>query len=198
MKPSLKMSVQSKAVRLLFFWMVCLSVNVFSGFGFAAPNDHGNMHRGEAGHGMDHMVQNEFDFLVEMIPHHQEAIYSAREIRDVTERRELREFAKEVIEVQQKEIREMEGWIDKWYPEEVPHARYEPMMRDIHGLPVEQAERLFLEDMIAHHEMAVDKARQVLEKDLAQHPEVAQMAREIVETQNREIELMQKWLNEWF
>ena len=72
------------------------------------------------------------------------------------------------------------------------------MMRDIHGLPSEEAERLFLEDMTAHHEMAVDKARQVLEKDLAQHPEVAQIAHEIVETQNREIELMQKWLNEWF
>ncbi len=198
MGESFKNSIQSKPVRLLFLAMACLALTAGSGQGFASSHDNGSMHQGEGHHDGDHMVQSEFDFLVEMIPHHQEAVDSAREIRAVTERQELREFAEEVIEVQQREIREMEEWIDKWYPEEMRHAQYEPMMRDIKGLPVEDAERLFLEDMVAHHEMAVQKAEQVLSEDLAEQPEVAEMAREIVETQNREIELMQKWLNEWF
>ncbi len=194
----IKNSIQSKSGRLLFFGMVCLALAVASGQGFASSHDNGTMHRGEARHDGGHMVQSEFDFLVEMIPHHQEAIDSAREIGALTERPELREFAEEVIRLQQREIREMEEWIDTWYPEEISHARYEPMMRDLRGLPVEDAERLFLEDMITHHEMAVKKAEQVLSEDLAEHPEVARMAREIVETQGQEIELMQKWIDEWF
>ena len=195
---SFKNSIQSKPGRLLFLVMACLALAVGSGEGLASSHDNGTMHLGEARHDGGHMVQSEFDFLVEMIPHHQEAVDSAREIRAVTQRQELREFAEEVIEVQQREIREMEEWIDKWYPEKMAHARYEPMMRDIQGLPVEDAERLFLEDMIAHHEMAVEKAEQVLSEDLAEHPEVARMAREIIETQGQEIELMQKWIDEWF
>ena len=45
-------------------------------------------------------------------------------IRAITQRQELRDFAEEIIEVQQRKIREMHEWIGKWYPEEMPHARY--------------------------------------------------------------------------
>jgi len=145
-----------------------------------------------------HQVYSEFDFLVEMIPHHQEAVDSSRDIKVISERPELQEFAREIIEVQEREIQELQGWIDLWYPDSHAHVRYQPMMRDLAGLSVEEAEKTFLEDMIVHHEMAVMMARELLEKDMAEHSEVEDMARSIIEQQDREIELMQKWLNEWF
>ncbi len=144
------------------------------------------------------MVESEFDFLVEMIPHHQEAVDSAKEIKAITERSELQEFTQEVIEVQKREIEQLQGWIDRWYPDKPDQVSYEPMMRDIDGLSVEEAEKAFLEDMIVHHEMAVMKSQELLEKDLAEHSEVEDIAREIIEAQDKEIELMQKWLKEWF
>ncbi len=145
-----------------------------------------------------HKVKSEFDFLVEMIPHHQEAVDSAREIKAITERSELQEFAQEVIAVQKREIEELQEWIDLWYPDKPAHVSYEPMMRDIDGLSVEEAEKAFLEDMIVHHEMAVMKSQELLEKDMVEHSEVEDMARSIIEQQDQEIELMQKWLKEWF
>ncbi len=149
-------------------------------------------------HDHEHQVHSEFDFLAEMIPHHQEAVDSSREIKDITDRPELRDFAAEIIQVQKEEIQKMREWLELWYPDRDVQPLYQPMMRDIEGLTVEEAEKTFLEDMILHHEMAVMKARDLLDKRLARHPESKDMAISIIEAQEEEIELMQKWLDEWF
>lgn len=180
----------SPLVRIIFAAFFFNALIFFSSSVAAAPHEHMHEHM--------HEVHSEFDFLVEMIPHHQEAVDSSKEIKSITGRSELQEFAREIIEVQKKEIQELEEWIQLWYPDRDAHARYEPMMRDIAGLSVEEAERIFLEDMIAHHEMAVMMARDLLENDLAEHAEVENMARSIIEQQDKEIEIMQEWLKEWF
>lgn len=149
-------------------------------------------------HDHEHQVHSEFDFLVEMIPHHQEAVDSSREIKDITDRPELRDFAAEIIQVQKEEIRKMREWLELWYPEKYVQPFYQPMMRDLEGLSVEEAEKTFLEDMILHHEMAVIMAASLLEHELVEHQEVEVLARSITEAQEEEIEMMQKWLDEWF
>ena len=180
---------KKNTVAVMVFWgFVFLAFSIGTSPVTAMHHENGKMHK----------VESEFDFLVEMIPHHQEAVDSSREIKAITERSELQEFAEEVITLQKREIEELQKWIDLWYPDKSPDARYQPMMRDIEGLSVEEAEKAFLEDMVVHHEMAVMKSRQLLEKDLAEHSEVEDMARSIIEQQDQEIELMQKWLNEWF
>jgi len=184
----------SPLVRIIFAAFFFNALIFFSSPVAAAPHEH--MHEHEHEH--MHEVHSEFDFLVEMIPHHQEAVDSSKEIKFITGRSELQEFAQEIIAVQEKEIQELKEWIQLWYPDRHAHARYEPMMRDIAGLSVEEAERIFLEDMIAHHEMAVMMAQDLLENDLAEHSEVEDMARSIIEQQDKEIKIMQRWLKEWF
>ena len=161
----------------------------------AMNHGHGETHHG---HEETHQVQSEFDFLVEMIPHHQEAVDSSRKIMAITQRPQLESLAFEIIEAQEKEIQKMQEWLSLLYPDKHVHIRYQPMMRDTEGLSVEEAEKAFLEDMILHHEMAVMMAEQVLEKDLARHPELKEMAVSIIESQRDEIELMKKCLQDWF
>lgn len=55
-------------------------------------------------------------FIEEMIPHHQSAIAAAEIIAATTERPELKQVAADIIKAQQREIDQMEGWLDTWYP----------------------------------------------------------------------------------
>lgn len=175
---------------LLRYWMVpvvlCL---VF----LTGPN--GTVNAAEHGH--QHQVGSELEFLVEMIPHHQEAVDSAKQILAVTERQEVRDFAKEVIEVQSEEIAKMRQWIEQWHPEAATQAAYQPMMREIEGLFPEEADIVFLEDMIEHHLAAVHMAQDVLDKNLTERVEVRTLAEEIIAAQNREIDQMREWLEQW-
>lgn len=147
--------------------------------------------------GHQHQVGSELEFLVEMIPHHQEAVDSANMLLTLTARPEMRDFAKAVIDVQTGEIAMMREWIMQWYPGEATQPAYRPMMRGLKGLPAEEADVVFLEDMIEHHLAAVHMARELLDKSLARHEEVRALAKEIIATQSREIDQMRQWLQTW-
>lgn len=142
-------------------------------------------------------VENEYEFLANMIPHHEEAVDSARALRDGTEREVMREFATSIIEVQTREIEQMEAWLERWYPDRPPRAEYEPMMGDYRGLSGDRLDVAFLEDMIPHHMAAVMMSQQLIAGDLAEHDEVEDLAETIRDAQMREIRDMSRWLEEW-
>ena len=143
-------------------------------------------------------VDNEYEFLVHMIPHHQEAVDNAQILRDNTERGEMRDFAEEIIQTQREEIERMQGFLNDWYPDEVHAVDYEPMMGDYENLTGEELDRAFLEDMIPHHMEAVMMSQQLLMRGLAEHEEVAVLARDIRNSQRDEIHQMEEWLSSWY
>jgi uncharacterized protein (DUF305 family) len=149
-------------------------------------------------HSLHADVHSEATFIAGMIPHHQEAVDSARELLGITERPEMRELARAVIDVQSEEIALLEGWLESWYPDAEPDPDYQPMMRDLEGLSPAEAERTFLEDMIMHHLMAIAMAQAYLDGEFEKRPEVAAMAEEIVSVQDEEIARMQAWLEDWY
>ncbi len=148
--------------------------------------------------GMMHSIDSEYEFLVEMIPHHQEAVDSARDAAARTVRPELRAFTQEIIQAQSTEIVEMRAWLADWYPGKSDKAAYKPMMRPTEGLSAERADRAFLEDMIMHHRMAVMMADQIVKGRLSERPELLKLADDIIRTQNAEIERMETWLLDWY
>jgi uncharacterized protein (DUF305 family) len=142
---------------------------------------------------------DEASFLAHMIPHHREAVASAEALRAVTERPELIELLDAIVSTQNAEIAAMEGWLDAWHPNIARDVAYVPMMRDLGpDAAVEDLERAFLEDMIAHHMMAVHEAQTLLAGGLAEHDEVAELARSIVADQMSEMHQMAAWLGTWF
>jgi uncharacterized protein (DUF305 family) len=152
---------------------------------------------GSMGAGMHVAVRSEAEFLVEMAAHHEEAIDAAGELAR-SERPEMRELGRSIVEGQTAEVEQMRGWLEEWYPDTSTNADYEPMMRDLEGLTGDELDRVFLEDMIGHHMAAVMMSQQLVVRDLADHGDVEDLARSISSSQHAEILTMRAWLWEWF
>jgi uncharacterized protein (DUF305 family) len=140
---------------------------------------------------------DEAGYLREMVAHHREAVQAAEELSR-SERPAMRALGARIVESQSAQIDQMEGWLDEWYPDEDPDEAYEPMMRDLSGLSGDRLDRVFLEDMIGHHMVAVMMSQQLLVRDRADHEEVGRLARTIRADQMREIWWMRERLARWF
>jgi uncharacterized protein (DUF305 family) len=70
------------------------------------------------------------------------------------------------------------------------------MMSELEDKSGKQLDKAFLEEMIVHHEGAIDMANIVLEK--SDNKELKDFANNIIETQSKEVNQMEKWLDEWF
>lgn len=140
------------------------------------------------------MVTDEFSFLSLMIPHHQEAIETARVVVSEAENEEVIFIAEDIITAQEEEIALMEEWLATWYPERsYDDHGYMPMMRDLDEVSGMELERQWLEDMIMHHLGAVVMSEKLLTLDDIRD-EVRELAIAIILTQNDEIDFMQALL----
>lgn len=70
------------------------------------------------------------------------------------------------------------------------------MMGMMPGLMGPESDRLFIQEMIGHHQGAVAMA--TVAWGQAEHPEVKQLAEAIVKAQNEEVEQMARWFRAWF
>lgn len=143
-------------------------------------------------------VDSEFSYLTQMIPHHEEAVAAARELLARSDRAEMKDFARSIIETQSAQIDEMKADLARWYPGRDTTADYTPMMRDLSQLAGDELDQAFLQDMIPHHGMAVMMSQQLLTGGLAEHPEVTDLATTIRDDQRAEIMMMMDWLRTWF
>lgn len=75
------------------------------------------------------------------------------------------------------------------------HAMDE-MMVGFRGKAGEDFEKAFLEMMIVHHIGAIEMAEELLEQ--TDRPELVKMGNDIISVQTEEVDMMKKWLNEWF
>ncbi|GAB4367010.1 MAG: hypothetical protein Kow00121_04940 [Elainellaceae cyanobacterium] len=155
---------------------------------------------GRMGHGMMNSMSmnSEFEFLSQMIPHHQEAIDTAQMVLERSDRPEMQEFAQAIIRVQTAEIAQMQDWLEEWYPEQETTLNYTPMMRDLSTLEGDTLDQAFLEDMIMHHHMAVMMSHMLVNHGLVEHEAIQPFADQIARTQMAEIHQMQGWLQDWF
>lgn len=64
------------------------------------------------------------------------------------------------------------------------------------GKTGDELDRIFLEDMVVHHQGAVDMA-QILVKE-TKRPELQKMGADIIKVQTAEIAQMQQWQQAWF
>jgi uncharacterized protein (DUF305 family) len=60
----------------------------------------------------------------------------------------------------------------------------------------EPFDKAFIDNMIPHHESAIEMAQVVLEE--SENPEIREIAGAIVDAQEREIEQMTSWRDEWY
>lgn len=159
-----------------------------------------------------------------MIPHHQQAIEMSDIILDKDDvPADVRTMAEEIKAAQGPEIEQMRQWLEQWgvpggpqggpmMGDDVPghmgdhmggadDAAGMPMMdgmlsgqemRELSDARGPDAARLFLEQMIAHHEGAIEMAQD--EVSDGTYPPTVELARSIIQTQQREIDRMREMI----
>ena len=149
-------------------------------------------------------------FLEAMIPHHESAIEMARLAKRRARHRKITELADAIIEAQSNEIRQI-GRIhrrlfgQKVLPNGDAHQRLglsateAGMAHDDPAAELARArrfDRVFIDEMIDHHQGAIRMARAVL--DQTEGEELRSLANAIVSAQSEEIERMNRWRTAWY
>ena len=138
-----------------------------------------------------------------MIPHHEDGVRMADLATAQAEHPELRTLAAHISHVQTEEIGRMRGWYQAWYGTEVPSDTMAGGMMRMMGphdaAPLDGArpfDKAFIEQMIPHHEMAVQGSTMALR--MVTRPELRDLLQSIITSQSAEIAQMRDWYQQWY
>lgn len=147
------------------------------------------------------------NFIANMIAHHQGAVDMANLAQKSAKHRELKDMANNIISAQEKEISEMTSWQKEWgYPSTsadnmMDHSAMgmmdsmAGMTAELEGKTGDEFDKAFIEQMIMHHQSAIDMAAPGEQN--ANRQEVKDLTKAIVSAQTKEIQQMKKWQQEW-
>src|SRR5215210_377932 len=186
-------------------------VAVASLFSGDTPGDGSDDSSAEVGLEAPADASAEAGFTRDMMVHHAQAVQMAEIVRDRTESEEIQTLAADIALTQQGQIGQMQGWLAVW---DIPPTGSEPAMtwmghptegrmpgmaspeelNDLQQASPEEADTLFLQLMIPHHEAALPMAEAALES--SDRPEVDRLAGAIAASQRGEIEMMKGLLNQ--
>ena len=153
----------------------------------------------------------EAGFSRDMMVHHAQAVEMSEIVRDRTGNARIKTLTTDIALTQQAQIGQMQGWLNLWglpvagtYPAmswmgmpregKMPGMAGQEKINQLRNLPPNEADQLFLQLMIPHHEAAVPMAKAVLDK--TDNPAVEKLANAIVASQQAEIEIMKGMLRE--
>ncbi|PKQ25424.1 MAG: DUF305 domain-containing protein [Actinobacteria bacterium HGW-Actinobacteria-4] len=152
-------------------------------------------------------------FARAMQVHHNQGVEIAMIIRDATDDVEVRVMAYDMAVTQAQQSGQMYAWLELWGLTQsstvdpmawmdghgshgagvaMPGLATSAQLAELRAASGVEAEVLFLELMIVHHEGAVDMADAALER--ATTPEVKRLAQSILDYQSKEIRIMQDML----
>jgi len=146
-------------------------------------------------------------FLANMIAHHQGAVDMANLALTNASHQEVEDLAKVIVSTQTTEITDMTAWQKAWgYPASSGEMMEDHssmgmmdanagMMNELNGKTGGAFDKAFLEQMIMHHQSAINMA--ATGKTNAQHQEVKDLTVAIVTAQTKEIKQMKQWQNDW-
>ncbi|MBB3667775.1 DUF305 domain-containing protein [Garicola koreensis] len=141
-----------------------------------------------------------------MILHHEQAVEMSDILLQTDDADpEVSALAEDIRAAQQPEIEQMESWLDTWGHEpDGDHGDHGGMMDDgghegmmseddlenLESAEGDEASRLFLDQMIIHHEGAVSMAEEHLET--GQNPEALELSENVISDQSAEIDEMEE------
>ncbi|MGB3604013.1 DUF305 domain-containing protein [Gordonia sp. (in: high G+C Gram-positive bacteria)] len=139
-------------------------------------------------------------FAQMMLPHHEQALVMSDIILGKSDiPQQVTDIAKQIKDAQGPEIAQLKEWLTTWgEPVSVPMDHEmdgmlsEAELQQLREAQGNAAAKLFLEQMIEHHEGAVDMAEDEIED--GKNADSIAMARSIVESQQKEIDTMKEML----
>ncbi|MBV2362596.1 DUF305 domain-containing protein [Streptomonospora nanhaiensis] len=158
-------------------------------------------------------------FLRDMSVHHSQAVDMSLIVLEEADDQVMRTVATDILRTQQEQIGRMQGWLVQWdlpargarpamewmaghghhgsaedMPDRMPGMATEADLEDLRAAEGEDAEILYLQLMIEHHEGGIEMAE--AGADLAGEQMVADFAAGMAEAQQSEIDLMEDMLRE--
>lgn len=140
-------------------------------------------------------------YIEMMVVHYQEGIELAQLAESKAENARVKAFAQKTATDQQNDIDALQGLRNKWYAGKAPmdpammssmmHGMHPGMMsmdetrRKLRATDGAAFDRLFLDTMIQHHQMAVEMSREATTK--AEHTEIKELARKAVLKQQAQL-----------
>lgn len=201
MGTSAKMIAAAAVTALLL--VGCTDQSAKTGEGGHTGDDHASSHGGTgaspgaSAEGSSAHNGEDVMFAQHMIPHHSQAVEMVDILlaKDDVDARVLK-LAEQIKAAQAPEIEQMQGWLASWGNPPMPamdHGSMEGMVApaDIEKLkaaPGPEATKLFLDQMIGHHEGAITMAQGVI--DGGQYEPAKTMAHAIIASQQHEIDEM--------
>ena len=144
-------------------------------------------------------------WMSQMIAHHNIAVDMANFVLKNGKDAKVKKAAQSIVQTQSLEVKQMTGWLKSWYNTKPNAAQMKLMVVDMqpmvdasqgkmegHDAPMGDPDKNFLENMIPHHQSAVDMAKMALKK--AQRPELKTFAQGVIDVQSKEIAQYQTWL----
>lgn len=188
--------IRQNWIAALLVAVILIGIGVFAFQLF--PRDPGN-NSAEAG------------FARDMTAHHGQAVTMAIAIRDRTKDEQLFYMASDIMLTQQSEIGMMTGWLMSWglgtvgdddpmtwmgHPTTglMPGMATQDQVAQLTSLPVDQAEVLFLQLMIRHHQGGVEMAQAIL--DRTSDKMIEDVANQMITMQTAEIGVMNQMLEQ--
>ena len=169
--------------------------------------DHGSMGMGSGGMAREMVMENgkysDRAFIDAMVPHHQGAVEMAEVALKNAEHEEIIDLSRNIISSQQAEIEELksikkEEFGTSQVPMEMGSQQTQSMgMMDPQELANrEPFDRAFIDAMIPHHQSAIEMSQVALE--YSENPEIKELAENIISAQQKEIEEMTRWRQQWY
>ena len=193
-----------------------LKLSIVAALAFTAPvigpsfAQMGEMQMGGMGKSMgalEKVTGKTFDiyWMSQMIAHHKIAVDMANFVLKNGKDAKVKKAAQSIVQTQSLEVKQMTGWLKSWYNAKPNAAQMKLMVVDMqpmvdasqgkmegHDTPMGDPDKNFLENMIPHHQSAVDMAKMALKKAL--RPELKKFAQSVIDVQSKEIAQYQTWL----
>lgn len=147
------------------------------------------------------------NFIANMIAHHQGAVDMANRALKSAKHQELKDMANDIISAQEAEISKMTSWQQEWgYPSTsadnmMDHSamgmmdNMAVMSVELEGKTGDEFDKTFIEQMIVHHQSAINMAAPG--ESNAQHQALKDLTKAVVSAQTKEIQQMEQWQKDW-
>ncbi len=148
-------------------------------------------------------VLDDVTYIDMMIPHHQLAVDMAKIAQEKATHGELKGLANDIIRAQEDEIKRMGGWRNELTGSATPNPDLSMALGGMAGMDVDleklkaspNFDRDFITAMIPHHQSAIDISKAAL--DSLKKSALHDLAKDIITTQQIEIDRMSGWLKAW-
>lgn len=152
-------------------------------------------------------------YVANMIMHHEGAVQMAEQALAVSERQEIRSLSNDIISTQSDEIVKMRTWQNEWGYEQTAsmghgnhgggsdsstssmESEMADMMSEMATATGDEFDRIFIEQMIIHHQQAVDMSK--FAETNAYRDEIKALAKDVISAQEKEIASMKQWQRNW-